>query len=89
MTKNQQQMFLAVTHSDKEELREVYASFSKNKFVAFQKCLREMGSVNGFNFRITGKNAYSFTCGFLYYDEKQQLHCRYYTKKNTYDFIAE
>lgn len=88
MTKKQKQMLYAVTHSNNESLYDVYTSFSDNKRRAFDYCLYEMNQKNGFYFRITAANCHFFCCGFLYYDDKH-LRCRYYTGRNTYDFIAE
>lgn len=89
MTKKQQQMVYAVTHSDKESLYDVYKTFSHAKYMAFDNCIYEMRRKDGFNLRITAANTFSFCCGFLYYDENKHLRCRYYTGRNTYDFIAE
>lgn len=89
MTKKQQQMLWNVTHSIDTNLFDVYKSFSENKRRAFDYCKHEMCRKDGFNFRITSVNTFSFACGFLYYDENKHLRCRYYTRQNTYDFIAE
>ena len=89
MNKKQQQMLWKVTHSNNTDLFDVYKSFSQKKYRAFDNCIYEMRRKNGFNFRITSANTFSFSCGFLYYDEDKRLHCRYYTSQNTYDFIAE
>ena len=89
MTKKQQQMLYAVTHSNNESLYNVYKTFSNKKYLAFDNCIYDMRRKNGFNLRITSANTYSFSCGFLYYDENKRLKCRYYTSRNTYDFIAE
>ena len=88
MTKKQQQMFYAVTHSDNESLYDVYKSFSDYKRRAYDYCMYEMHCKDGFNFRITSATCNFFCCGFLYYDDKH-LRCRYYTGRSTYDFIAE
>ena len=82
-------MLWAVTHSDNESLYNVYKTFSNKKYLAFDNCIYDMRRKNGFNLRITSANTYSFSCGFLYYDENKRLKCRYYTSRNTYDFIAE
>ena len=89
MTKKQQQMLWNVTHSSNESLYGVYKTFSQDKYLACEYCKREMYSKDGFNFRITAANTFSFSCGFLYYDDNKQLRCRYYTGQNVYDFIAE
>lgn len=89
MTKKQQQMLYAVTHSNKESLYAAYKTFSSKKYMAFDNCIYEMRRKDGFNLRITYANTYSFSCGFLYYDENKRLRCQYYTGRNTYDFIAE
>lgn len=89
MDKKQQKMLWNVTHSNDCELYDVYKSFSEDKRIAFIQCYHEMKRKNGFNFRITSKNCWLFSCGFLYYDEYNRLNCRYYTGYNTYDFIAE
>ena len=89
MTKKQKQMLWAVTHSDKESLYDVYKTFSHAKYMAFDNCIYEMRRKNGFNLRITSANTFTFSCGFLYYDEDKHLRCRYYTGQNVYDFIAE
>ena len=89
MTKKQQQMVWNVTHSNNTELYNVYKTCSQDKRIAFNSCTLECTRKSGFNFRITYANTYSFSCGFLYYDEDKHLHCRYYTSQNTYDFIAE
>lgn len=89
MTKKQQQMFKAVHDSDYCTLFDVYKTFSQDKHIAFNACMLDCARVSGFNFRITSANTFSFSCGFLYYDENVRLHCRYYTSQNTYDFIAE
>ena len=89
MTKNQQQMLWKVTHSNNTELFDVYKSFSDDKRRAYDYCKYEMRRKDGFNLRITSVNTFSFSCGFLYYDENKRLKCRYYTGRNTYDFIAE
>ena len=89
MTKKQQQMFYAVTHSNNESLYDVYKTFSDSKYRAYDYCKDEMRLKDGFNFRITSANTFSFSCGFLYYDNDKHLHCRYYTSQNVYDFIAE
>ena len=82
-------MLWKVTHSNNESLYDVYKTFSQDKYLACERCKREMDSLNGFNFRITSANTFSFACGFLYYDEDKHLHCRYYTSQNTYNFIAK
>ena len=89
MTKKQQQMLWAVAHSTNESLYDVYKSFSDSKYRAYDYCIYEMHRKDGFNFRITSANCNFFCCGFLYYDENNRLNCRYYTGRNTYDFIAE
>lgn len=89
MTKKQQQMLWQVTHSNNESLYDVYKSFSDSKYRAYDYCRYEMHLKDGFNFRITSANTFSFSCGFLYYDENARLHCRYYTRQSTYDFFAE
>ena len=89
MTKKQQQMLWQVTHSVNESLYNVYKTFSQDKYLAYERCKGEMYRKGGFNFRITSANTFSFSCGFLYYDENKRLKCRYYTSQNTYDFIAE
>ena len=89
MTKKQQQMFKAVHDSEYCNLYDVYKSFSDAKRRAYDYCIYEMHRKNGFYFRITDANCNFFCCGFLYYDENKRLHCRYYTGRNTYDFIAE
>lgn len=89
MTKKQQQMLWNVTHSSNESLYDVYKTFSQDKYLACERCQREMDSLNGFNFRITSANTFLFSCGFLYYDDNKRLHCRYYTGYNIYDFITE
>ena len=89
MTKKQQQMFKAVHDSEYTDLFDVYKTFSDDKRRAFYYCLNEMYLKDGFNFRITSANTFSFSCGFLYYDDDKHLRCRYYTGRNTYDFIAE
>lgn len=89
MTKKQQQMLYAVTHSDNESLYDVYKTFSQDKYLAYERCKGEMYQKGGFNFRITSANTFLFSCGFLYYDDEKRLHCRYYTGQNIYDFIAE
>ena len=89
MTKKQQQMLYAVTHSDNESLYDVYKTFSHAKYMAFDNCIYEMRRKDGVNLRITSANTFSFSCGFLYYDENKRLKCRYYTGQNVYDFIAE
>ena len=88
MTKKQQQMLWNVTHSNNESLYDVYKSFSNDKRRAYDYCTYEMYRKDGFNFRITSATSSFFCCGFLYYDDKH-LRCRYYTGRNTYDFIAE
>ena len=88
MTKKQQQMLWQVTHSNNESLYDVYKTFSDSKYRAYDYCRYEMHRKDGFNFRITSTNCHFFSCGFLYYDNKH-LRCRYYTGRNTYDFIAE
>ena len=82
-------MLCAVTFSNKKSLYDVYKSFSGDKSRAYNFCVHEMYQKDGFNFRITSANCNFFCCGFLYYDENKRLHCRYYTGRNTYDFIAE
>ena len=82
-------MFYAVTHSNNESLYDVYKTFSHAKYMAFDNCIYECACLNGFNFRITSVSCNFFCCGFLYYDENKRLNCRYYTGRNTYDFIAE
>ena len=89
MTKKQQKMLWAVTHSTNESLYDVYTTFSDNKRRAYDYCIYEMRRKDGFNLRITSANTFSFSCGFLYYDENKHLRCRYFTSQNTYDFIAE
>lgn len=89
MTKKQQQMLWQVTHSNNTDLFDVYKSFSADKRRAYYYCLNEMYRKDGFNFRITSASGSFFCCGFLYYDENKHLRCRYYTGRNTYDFIAE
>jgi len=89
MTKKQQQMLWAVTHSNNETLDDVYKTYSCYKYRAYDYCIYEMHRKDGFNFRITSANCNFFCCGFLYYDKDKHLHCRYYTGRNTYDFIAE
>ena len=89
MTKKQQEMLWKVTHSHNTDLYDVYKSFSDVKRHAFDNCIYEMHRKNGFNFRITSATPRFFCCGFLYYDENKRLNCRYYTGRNTYDFIAE
>lgn len=89
MTKKQKQMLWAVTHSNNESLYDVYKSFSDSKYRAYDYCKYEMHRKDGFNFRITSVSCHFFSCGFLYYDENKHLRCRYYTGRNTYDFIAE
>ena len=89
MTKKQQQMLWNVTHSNNESLYDVYKTPSINKYMAYDNCIYEMRRKDGFNFRITSANTFIFSCGFLYYDENNHLRCRYYTGRNTYDFIAE
>ena len=89
MTKKQQQMLWQVTHSNNTDLFDVYKSFSVDKRRAYYYCLNEMYRKDGFNFRITSASCSFFCCGFLYYDENKHLCCRYYTGRNTYDFIAE
>ena len=89
MTNKQQQMLWKVTHSNNTDLFDVYKSFSEDKRRAFYYCLNEMYCKDGFNFRITSVTCNFFFCGFLYYDENKRLKCRYYTGRNTYDFIAE
>lgn len=82
-------MLWNVTHSNNESLYGVYKTFSDDKRIAYDYCRYQMSRKDGFNFRITAANTYHFCCGFLYYDENKRLHCRYYTGRNTYDFIAE
>lgn len=89
MTKKQYQMFLAVKNGKNGSLYDVYKTFSQAKYIAFTNCIYEMHLKDGFNFRITTVNCNFFCCGFLYYDENKRLCCRYYTGRNTYDFIAE
>lgn len=89
MTKKQHEMLWSVTYSDKESLYDVYNTFSHAKYMAFDNCRYEMYCKDGFNLRITSANSNFFCCGFLYYDENKRLHCRYYTGRNTYDFIAD
>ena len=89
MTNKQQKMLWKVTHSNNTNLYDVYKSFSDDKRRAFNYCLIQKYSENGFNFRITSANSFSFSCGFLYYDENKHLKCRYYTRENVYDFIVE
>ena len=89
MNKKQQQMLWAVTHSNNTELCDVYKTFSQWKISAFKACMIDCARVSGFNFRITSATCNFFCCGFLYYDNDKRLHCRYYTGRNTYDFIAE
>ena len=89
MTKKQQQMLWKVTHSNNTDLYDVYKSFSDDKRRAYDYCKYEMHRKDGFNFRVTSANCNFFCCGFLYYDNDKRLRCRYYTGRNTYDFIAE
>lgn len=89
MTKKQQQMLWNVAHSNNTELCDVYKTFSRDKYLAYERCKGEMYRKDGFNFRITSANTFSFSCGFLYYDENMRLKCRYYTSQNVYDFITE
>lgn len=89
MTEKQRQMYWNVTHSNNETLYNVYKTFSNKKYMAFDNCIYEMRRKDGFNLRITSANTYSFSCGFLYYDENKRLNCRYYTGKSIYDFIVE
>ena len=89
MTKKQKAMLWKVTHSSNESLYDVYKSFSDSKYRAYDYCIYEMYRKDGFNFRITSATCNFFSCGFLYYDKDKHLHCRYYTGRNTYDFIAE
>lgn len=89
MTKKEQQMLWSVTHSNNESLYDVYKSFSDSKYRAYDYCKYEMYRKDGFNFRITSVSCHFFSCGFLYYDGDKRLRCRYYTGRNTYDFIAE
>ena len=89
MTKKQHQMLWQVTHSNNESLYDVYKTISHAKYLAYDNCIYEMRRKDGFNFRITSATCNFFCCGFLYYDENKRLHCRYYTGRNTYDFIAE
>ena len=89
MTEKQQKMLWAVIHSDNESLCDVYKTFSRKKYIAFDNCIYEMRRKGGFNLRITSANTFSFSCGFFYYDDDKHLHCQYYTRQNVYDFIAE
>ena len=82
-------MLWNVAHSNNETLYDVYKTFSQDKYLAYERCKGDMYRKDGFNFRITSANSFSFSCGFLYYDENTRLKCRYYTGKNVYDFIAE
>ena len=93
-----EELQVAVTNSDNvtfvltpeyTDLLDVYNSFSVDMRRAYYYCLNEMYSKKGFYFRITSANTFSFSCGFLYYDDDKHLHCRYYTRQNVYDFIAE
>ena len=89
MTKKQQKMLWQVINSSNKSLYDVYKTFSHAKYMAFDNCIYEMRRKNGFNFRIPSANTFSFSCGFLYYDDEKHLRCRYYTGQNVYDFIAE
>ena len=82
-------MLLAIMDSDNQSLRDVYKTCSQSKLFAFYCSWLDCADKDGFNFRITSANTFSFSCGFLYYDDDKHLRCRYYTKQNTYDFIAE
>ena len=82
-------MLCNVTHSNNCELYDVYKTYSQDKLNAFNVCMRDCARVSGFNFRITSANTFSFSCGFLYYDDDSHLRCRYYTSQNIYDFIAD
>ena len=89
MTKKERQFLWNVMHSNNESLYDVYKSFSQDKYLAYERCKGEMYRKEGVNFRITSVNTFIFCCGFLYRDCKNILHCRYYTGKMIYDFIAE
>lgn len=64
MTKKQQQMLYAVTHSNSESLYDVYKTFSHAKYLAFDNCIYEMRRKDGFNFSITSATCISFVVGF-------------------------
>ena len=89
MTEKQKAMLWKVTHSKNESLYDVYKTFSHAKHLAFDNCIYEMRLKDGFNFRITSATPNFFCCGFLYYDDDKHLRCRYYTGRNTYEFIVE
>ena len=89
MNKKQKQMLMSVLLSNKQALRDVYKTCSQDKHIAFNACRLDCADKHGFCLRITSANTFSFSCGFLYYDNDKHLRCRYYTAYNTYDFIAE
>lgn len=52
--------------SEARELRDVFASYSKEKHDAYEAIKARMARVDGSHLRIIGSNRHMFTCGWLF-----------------------
>ena len=88
MNKKQLHLFNNYLKSNNYSLDNVYRTYSREKFIAYEYILRECDEKNGFDVRICSANTFQFTMAYRYkQDNKMRL--RYHTRENVYDFEIE
>ena len=68
LNKNAKRALTAYNVSRETRLEDCYKSYSFAKQKAYNYCIQQMESVNGWSFRIISHNVNIFTCGYLYAD---------------------
>ncbi len=88
MNKKQQQLLNNYLKSNDYYLNDVYARWSLDKEIAYDRIRCECAYNDGFDLRICSANTFSFTMAYSYY-VGDKVHLRYHTRDNVYDFDIE
>lgn len=71
--------------SNKDELHDVYKSWSNDKEEAFKACLSDMKRNDGYDMRITAATTFEFSCAYRIARE-DGIYLVYHTRCNRFEF---
>ena len=85
LTQTTKQLMIKHGFSQAERLTDIYKTFHNSKWNIMNKARDVYHLMRGYDFKIIGKNSQTFSAGFYYKDNKEDIHFVYITRDEIYD----
>lgn len=89
LTKKQEEILRRYYNSNNYSLNDIYKSYSFEKGRAEALIKNEMLEKNGHGYKVLGRNTFSFSCAYTYYNELGETVLVYHTASNRKEFIID